>query len=71
MHEQLVIPGCERTMRFAGFSNLNEARKHRKRHGGWIFQPEGDGEVYWFSLDYTPTKIMLHPLLNGRSGALL
>jgi hypothetical protein len=51
------------------FANYSEALKHRANHGGWIFLTD-QAEAYWFSLEFTPTKIFLHHSLKGKNGGL-
>ena len=58
-------------MLYAGFATLEEAKKHRDNHGGWIFVPDNSVGPIWFSLKFTPTPIMLHQATNGLSGDII
>lgn len=55
---------------FHEFDSLDEAKRFRREHGngGWIFADERGAILFPPSM--TPTPIMLHPLLIGRSGQL-
>jgi hypothetical protein len=57
-------------MEYAKFSSLLDAKAYRKNKGGWIFITEF-GEAFWFSLEYTPTRIFLSKVLSGLSGRLI
>lgn len=57
-------------MLYIGFSDLNEAARHRGNHGGWIFVAD-TGEVIWFSPIFTPTSVITHPATRGMNGRLI
>lgn len=57
------------TPMFSCFGTLPEAVRFRKQNGGWVFSAE-DGQVFWFSLSFTPSAILTHPALRGLSGKL-
>jgi len=56
-------------MKFASFSTETAAQAHRKNHGGWIFSSTC-GEHIWFCVEFTPTLILKHRVIDGLNGRL-
>ena len=58
-------------MQYASFRTVEEAVAHRTQHGGHIYVPHSGAEVLWFSLAFTPTPILLHPLVRAVGDGIL
>jgi len=54
----------------AEFENLIDAQIYRKNHGGWIFYSDYF-RVFWFSPEFTQTRIINHSMTKGMSGKLM
>jgi len=48
----------------AHFTSLEDARVWRQEHGGWIYASDA-GPAIWFCLKFTPTPILLHPVVKS------
>lgn len=57
-------------MKYAAFYTIEEARKHRAKHGGWIFSTEDGTEHIWFNLGMTQLDIMTHRVTRGLNGKI-
>ncbi|RJX82265.1 hypothetical protein [Pseudomonas sp. LS-2] len=55
---------------FAGFTSIDAAQSFRSEAGGWIFKAE-NGQIIWFAMSFTPSKILLHTATAGLSGSLV
>jgi hypothetical protein len=55
-------------MEYIGFASIREALQWREHNGGWLFTAADNSEFIWFSLKFTPAKIMLHRATQGLSG---
>ncbi len=57
---------------FHRFTSLAEAKEYRKQTGcgGWIFGCEGGGESIIFPPKMTPSEILVHDMIKGKSGTL-
>jgi hypothetical protein len=56
-------------MKLAPFFTEQEASDGRRRHGGGRFISD-EGHAFWFGLTFTPSTILVHPVLCGMSGVL-
>lgn len=58
------------TPSYAGFDTLEDALAFRPQHGGWVFASDC-GKAVWFSLKFTPSKILGHTAIRGMDGKLI
>ena len=58
---------------FHTFDNTDEAMAYRREHGtgGWIAVSTDKGECVLFPPNWTPSRIMTHPLASWSSGCRL
>lgn len=54
------------------FPSAQEAKTYRHEHGtgGWIFEPEGDGDSILFPPHFSPSMIFKHSATKGKTGYL-
>jgi hypothetical protein len=58
-------------MLLASFTDIEAARLHREKFGGWIFVPDSGNGATWFNWQMTPSTIMTHAITRGISGRLI
>jgi hypothetical protein len=70
-HEDRFPRATRRT--FHHFDNPDEAISYRASYGtgGWIFSCGDKGEALLFPLGMTPSSVLSHPYVAGKSGKLL
>ena len=49
------------------FSTKDDAKTAMENKGGWFFVSE-NGKTYWYSMDYTPTEILMDVNGSGKLG---